>query len=425
MSGELEIRRHQQATIANPQTWVRLRHLKLRRLANMIGNQAMAVMDAWPRSGEGRAIKLTTEGITRRLRDGPLNQTLERSLTELMDTIEDLRTIRTNPFFISRLTNTMMIEEGEIRPLGELINEAVSEVVTSVAIYRAAQPLPPTLLEEAQSLTPEQKIGPVKFEVADGVLRVQHQASLAPEADVRNTEAALRELLAAGEQLATALTSSNMDRRLIESVVDIRARLASKQDIIQLGIAAIFCQTMWAGFTEELSTVDAARLKAYSVSVGMYVAQYPEWVRFSENAAAAEYSSEDVASLHQAGIKLVERLRSVERGVDPEVPRSLAFVLETIRDPRRAVKRTMFASIRAIENLVSVVFRSFTTALSGVPEGAKDGMKSAAKSVVHVAVLSAAAYAAIAVSPAASRVLQTNWLEEAGKLIQESLKAGG
>lgn len=385
----------------------------------------MAALSRWPANGDGRAVKATTEKITRRLEGPPRIQDLDFSLRELAEAAQDFRSILLNPFFDTALKAALVLSEGSYSPLGNLVSAAVEEVERSIAAYRSAEPPTISSLQEAQRFIPDQKTGPVKFEIHEGILRVQHQAALPPEADARNTEAALRELLQTGEQLITVLTASNMDRPLIDTIDDIKERLAAKQDIIQLGIAAIACQMVCAGYEQELSPANAAKVKAFAVSVGMYVSQFPEWVRYSENAATAEYSPNDVRALHKNGQELVQKLKGVRAGVDPEVPRTLAFLLETIRDPRRALKRTVFASIRAIENLVIVVFRGCGTAVSGISEGAREGLKTSTKVIAASALLLIAAQAAVAIAPAAGRVLQSNWLQEAGKLILDGLKTPG
>lgn len=142
-------------------------------------------------------------------------------------------------------------------------------------------------------------------------------------------------------------------------------------------------------------------------------------MRFAENAADADYSREDVNRLYVVGHTLTEELKKQEQLVDPEVPRSLAFLLESVRDPRRAAKRTVFAAIRSIENLVSVVIKAFGTIVSGIPEGVKKGVVVVAASTL----LYAAANAAVHIDPAAGRVLRTSWLGKAGKLILDNMKS--
>ena len=218
----------------------------------------------------------------------------------------------------------------------------------------------------------------------------------------------------------TYLEESNHDRRLRDIVSDIKSRLSISQDIIQLGIFSITCQLVIDRFEEELPAVWSAQLQAFSIGIGMYVAQFPEWLRFSDNAATAEFAIEDVTRLFQSGTSLVEELRNAGSAVDPEVPQTLAFLLEAIKDPRRALKRTVFAAIRTVENLVSAVLRSCGVVLGSVSKGIAQGVALSTKVITASSILVIAAHAAVPIDPAAGRVLQTTWLGKAGKLILES-----
>lgn len=77
--------------------------------------------------------------------------------------------------------------------------------------------------------------------------------------------------------------------------------------------------------------------------------------------------------------------------------------------------------MRSIENLVSVLFKGFGTIVSGIPEGGKKGVSSAAAVVVGTGLLFVAATTAVYIDPAAGRVLRTSWMGKAGKLILEHL----
>ena len=409
-----------------PQTWARLRRIELRDLANTVGNEALAHLPQWPSSGEGRAVKERTEIITRRM-DGPQQlRDLNLAFGHLLETTRDFTAILHNDFFKTVLASKMYKNrDGQSIALSSRVEELVNDVENYVADYRASLPPPPTpsqlAVQQVEKIIPDQKIGPVRFEISDGVLKISHQPAIAGRGDDKNAESARRELVARAGEVIELLEKGNQDPRLIELTLDLKARLESKQDIIQLGIASITFQLACDGSREEMASVIHAKLQGLALSVGMYVAQFSEWAKFAENAAMADFNPGDVTKLFQTGSKLVDELRDAVSSVDPEVPKTLAFLLEAIRDPKRAAKRTVFAAVRTMENLVAVVMKSCGMVIGGVPEGLRSGVKIAASTLL----LYAAAQTAIAISPAAARVLQSNWLEKAGKLVLESMKEAG
>lgn len=414
--------------VKNPQTWTRLKRIELRQLANQIGNDAVRLMTAWPASGEGRQVKAAAEAIARRLDGQQSLGDIRRAFAEIEAAAADFSAILNNPFFQERLRTATYKVGGQqhLMNMGEEIESALEDIRIYTHAYWEAQPPPPTPLQiaaaEVTKLVPDQKVGPIMYEVAGGILRVRHQAAVSASVNMQNADSARKELLSSFGEIVTEMTSSNQDPRLIELTNAMRGRIEERTDIIQLGIAAISFQFTCDRFEEELPTHLSGRLRGLTIGLGMYVSQFSDWARFAGNAAAIDYSEADVIALHQSGMRLIQELRKATTNVDPEVPRTLAFILETIRDPRRALKRTVFAAIRSIENLVSATFSSLVHVLGGLPDGAREGIKKVAQITISVGLLLAVAEIAVSVSPAAGTILHTNWLGRAGELIKESLK---
>lgn len=400
----------------------------MRQLANLVGNEVMKSVSRWPRTGEARDIKALTERITRRLDGQQPTRDLDLAFGLLLQAAEDFDEILSNSYFHSylALTPVKRANTRETDTLQSLVELVVQDARFYIEKYYESLPPPPTPLEvtanEVGTITPEQKIGPLRFATVDGVIRIEHQPANVSSRDIDSVHSARAELISAGNSSAEFLRSANFDRRLTQEVKQIVDRLTNAQDVIALGVAAISFQQIVEGFKEELPTFWFAKLQGFCLGLSMYVAQFPEWMRFAENAAEAEYSREDVSRLYVAGQALNEQLKAHGDVVDPEVPRSLAFLLEAVRDPHRALKRTVFATIRSIENLLSAVFKSFVTSISGMPEAAKKGVSSATTIIVGSSLLVAAATAAIHVDPAAGRVLRTSWLGKVGKLVLENVK---
>ncbi len=409
--------------ISNPQTYVRLKRIELRQLANGIGNLVLSRLTQWPASGEGRDLKAKTENISRRLSDTQAIGDLQRALKDLSASLADFKYIQTSSFFRSTLATARLdLAPDRWTPLGNHLAGVINNTERGVAELLAALPSPPDGLDKLEKIIPDQGIAPLTYEVINGVLRIRHKAALTDAADRRNTEAARDELLDQGFKLTEALHQSNLDARFIDALADMQVRLADRQDVVRLGMYAITFQLMVEAVSHEMPELFVVPLKGYSIGVGMYVAQHPDWIKFSENSAAIEFSADKVRDVYQAGVTLVKELRSMQNAVDPEVPKSLAFLLGAIEDPRRAVKKTVYAAITSISNLVITVIKGFGGIVKAAYGGATGGVKIAASGIVASSILLAAGHVATKISPAAGHVLQTSWLKEAGELIVNSVK---
>ncbi len=407
----------------NDQTWVKVKRLELRRLAALVGDEALTNLKSWPANGDGRLVKEITERISRRLADTQVSLSLGKLIEQIDETLMEFESILRNRFFIEHMGLVPVKASVGSRPLRNYVEDIILDIRDDLYEIVSALPSGPTPAEQLQDLTPRQRTGPLRFEVRDGLLTIQHQAANIEASDRRNAESALTELLHTGNALTSYFETSNVDRHLREMIKDIVDRLVSRQDIIQIGIAAIGCQIVVDRLSEELPDFWAARTKGFALGLGMYVAQHAEWQKFSEKSSLADYSQDDVRVLYHSGIQLVTKLRAAPEGVDPEVPRTLSFLLETIQDPGRALKRTVYAAITSIENMVIVIVRACGGIIGAIPEGAQEGVKVATKASVAAALLLIAGTVATQIAPAAGHVLQTNWLKEAGKIILESVKA--
>ncbi len=408
--------------IRNPQTWTRIARLDLRRLANDIGNEAMYLSGRWPASGEGRRVKEASEQVSR-LMDGqqPVNS-LSRAFAELQIAASALGALSSNSFFDKHLSMlATRANDGDRTPLGQILKDTVGSVTQYIDEYEK-KPIPTaTVAAQILEVTPPQKVGPIEFVFRDGMLRIQQIASSPADADRHNVEQAREALLEIGGSLYAELASSNADRRILETLSDLQTRIRSGANVIALGVANIACQLVFATCEDELAPAVVARLQAYSINLGMFVGQFPEWIRYSENAAIAEYSPQDIDAIHSAGRDLADNLKSAAETVDPEIPRTIRWMVAAIKNPSMAAKRSVFAAIRTIENFVSVVFKTFGELLGSVKDGAKKGTVVAVSGVVVVALLTAAVNVAKSVSPTAARVIQTTWLSKAADLVLKAM----
>lgn len=396
--------------------------LRTRRLANEIGVEAMKLMDHWPANGEGRAIKEATEQVSRLMDSGRV-PSLPKAFSEQLAAANLLEGLLENQFFSVYIASK---KAQEPRSVGYSLGDAIRRIATesrqdiedfeNVIVVRK-----PTSGELLRRITPPQKLGPIEFEFINNVLRIRHSASVPGMLDKANVEKAREALLGQGRILSAQLKNANVDGRICQLLEEVVSRIDNRQDVIALGIANVAIQLVVQECSHEIAEPTAVALKAFSINIAMYVAQFPDWVRYSENAAMAEYTVSDVEAVYSAGVELVDRLQKAGEAVDKEIPRTIAWMITAVRDHRTTAKRAVFGTIRTIENLVAIVFTSFSEWLGAADDGIRNGVKAAVKPATAMFLLLAAADAATSVSPTAARVLQSAWLGEAAKMVRREV----
>ncbi|MCW2389922.1 hypothetical protein M2333_002968 [Sphingobium sp. B11D3B] len=324
---------------------------------------------------------------------------------------------------------------SEKRTLGELVTSFILEFDEFVSAHRPQRLLqadhvhskmpavPDTgdLGRKLIEITPDQQLGPLKFQFLDGWVRIKHEKSHPSDQDLRNVKLAQRALATEGALLVEQLEDSNCDRRLVEIIRDVNGKIADEVDVIALGIVNLSCVQMAARFENELPDVISARLDGFSAGVGLFVGQYPAWQRFVENAASTDGDLLDVKSIYKAGSALIPHLKASTELVDPEVPRSIEWILEAISNPRASSKRALFGAIRTLENLLALIFTEFAALLGSASAGVKTGTRRAIATIAGGALLLAAATTATNISPAAGRIAKIDWLEKAAKIVKRGL----
>ncbi|ULJ70626.1 hypothetical protein [Rhizobium gallicum] len=200
-------------------------------------------------------------------------------------------------------------------------------------------------------IVPAQKISPVRFTVLNGLLAIAHTPAEPVAEDRNGTLSARSSLIERGKEILEELRASNCDRRFLSELTALQGNLESSYDIVQLGIINLGCDDQRKAFEAELSTAIATKLRSHLTSISMYVAQFPEWQKFVENAAAVELNEEDVRRSQSIVHQLASDFEGRPDAIDPEVPRTLRMISDAISDPAQAGKRLSFALIRTVENL--------------------------------------------------------------------------
>jgi len=416
-------------TVNKIETWRRLTRLELQQLCSELSAAALATINDWPASGEGRAIKATCEWVTREL-EHTNAKNVSTGIRRIDEVVARFRGAMDNEFYREKIA-TRKLRSGKWKgqDLGAVVDATLSNVSSYIAengpliVERelAAAAEPPAKIDELQRITPAQQIGPVQFEMVEGRLRVRRQeAHIADRNDVGAEEARLQ-LVADANWLIENLNQSNIDRRSVAIIQDIGDQLTSSQNVIRVGIANVACEQLIPRIEEELPAPIISRLHSFNVGVMLYVSQFSDWHTFVDNAAERDVRVGDAKRAYQVGTRLVSELKANEDLADPEVPRSLELLLEAVTQPERAGKRAVFALIRTIENLIAKVFSEFGGLLNAATDGLKDGLKKAVTIGVAVTALGMMATAATNIAPAAKHVLKTDWLKKAGEIVSKSL----
>ncbi|XAZ22172.1 hypothetical protein LVY75_25620 [Sinorhizobium sp. B11] len=211
---------------------------------------------------------------------------------------------------------------------------------------------------------PAPKIAPFRFELSGTRVVVSKTYSFPESPDAASVEAALDYLEETAAQLKEWLAGSNSPRvqQTFEAVV---RRLLPGASAIQLGLASEAYRTSVIAAQEELAADLHARLLSFSQAVSDYAAQFPDWQRFSENAAQLSIEDAPVRELAAGFEELGSRLRAV----DPE-NEDLASTVEEVASWGRIKKLTgkiKLAIARTWENiLIPAIGRYVRTVVDGI-----------------------------------------------------------
>jgi hypothetical protein len=289
--------------------------------------------------------------------------------------------------------------------------------------YAEEGPAPITNL--SRLVPKKQAIAPVQFDIQKNKLVIVHVPANLAQEDRGNAGAARNDLLSRGEQIIDQLKQSNCDQRLLQSIEELQAKLASEADIIQLGLAGIACGIMCEQFQPELPEAVCAMMKTQAVGVSMYAAQFPEWQRFTEQAATVSLTEVDVERIAEAASNIIQGLQANKSLADPEVPRTLAALRALIEDPKKATKRAAYAVWRTLENLLIKVFGYGAELLDQTAKKSIDKLSTAGARTI-VALVGVALAGAIVMSPIAAQIPESSWIAQAAGVVKaqiEHLKA--
>lgn len=276
-------------------------------------------------------------------------------------------------------------------------------------------------LRQLARVVPAQKISPAKFGIDNGRIFLVAQNHEAPTNDANNVGAARAHLRQSGEKIIEALRASNCDRRLIEGLESLQASLAEPSNVIELGLTNIGCEAMCGMASAELPDAICGMLRGHTTAVGMFVAQFPEWQRFSENAAAIELTPADVKEINRAASQIISRIQDRPDIADDEVPRTIRAIRSLTADSSTTVKKAAFALLRTIENFVATVFSFGADFIGKSATKTSEALSDAVARAAIVVLMSAAVAGVGQMTGVTGKIAEASWMKTAVEIVQRQL----
>ena len=176
------------------------------------------------------------------------------------------------------------------------------------------------------------------------------------------------------------------------------------------------------GAASELPDALLGAIEGQTAGIGMYVAQFPAWQRFSENAASVELDARDVQRIGEAAQVVIDKLNLQPEIADDEVPRTLKALRALIADPAQATKRAAFAVLRTVENLVAKIYQYGADFLDKTVMKTIDGLSGAASKVIIGSLLTIALAATVNLGGVTGKVAETAWMKTAAELVRKQIE---
>ncbi len=278
-------------------------------------------------------------------------------------------------------------------------------------------------VQELRDLVPRQKVSPVQFSGENGKLTVIKQPALSDQDDADNAQHSRNALLSKGNTLVEELQRSNCDRRLLQSVAELQQSLESCENIIRLGLMNIGVEAMCGAFEAELPDALRGMMLGHTRGIAMYVAQFPDWQKFSEKAASVELTTDDTRSVSETAKKLIAALEQHPEITDEEVPKTIRALQEFIENPALASKRATYAVLRTIENLVAKTLEYCTDLLDKTATKTVECLSGATSKAIVGTLMAMALTGALGLSPLSAKITDTAWVKAAAEFVEKQIEA--
>jgi hypothetical protein len=274
-------------------------------------------------------------------------------------------------------------------------------------------------------VVPEQKLAPAMFDIIDGKLVLVKQTLQARADDAVNAQRARDALLERGKGIIDALERSNCDRRVVESMRQLQTELERQDNIIELGLMNMAVERVCKGAAAELPDALLGAIDGQTVGIGMYVAQFPAWQRFSENAASVELDVADVERIGEAAQAAIDKLALQPEVADENVPKTLKALRALIANPKVASQRAAFAVLRTVENLVAKIFQYGADFLDKTITKTIEGLSTTASRVIIGSLLAVALAATANLGGITGKVAETAWMKTATEIVKKQIEDAG
>jgi hypothetical protein len=271
-------------------------------------------------------------------------------------------------------------------------------------------------------VVPDQKLAPAMFDIVDGKVIVVKQPPHAHPEDALNVQRARDTLVERGKGIVEALERSNCDRRIVESMRELQTELERQDNIIELGLMNMAVERVCNGAAAELPDALLGSIEGQTAGIGMYVAQFPAWQRFSENAASVELDVSDVERIAEAAQAAIDRLALQPEIADDEVPKTLKALRALIANPKVATKRAAFAVLRTVENLVAKIYQYGADFLDKTIAKTIDGLSSTTSKVIIGGLLAVALAATTTLGGVTGKVAETAWMKTAAEIVKKQIE---
>jgi hypothetical protein len=182
-------------------------------------------------------------------------------------------------------------------------------------------------------------------------------------------------------------------------------------------------EAMCSAFEAELPDALRGMMLGHTRGISMYVAQFPDWQKFSENAASIELTQDDIRGVSETAKTLVANLEQHPEIADDEVPKTIRALQKLIDNPALATKRAAYAVLRTIENLVAKTFEYFTDFLDKTAKKTVECLSGAASVAIVVTLMKLALAGALGISPLSAKITDTAWVKAAAEIVERQIEA--
>lgn len=339
----------------------------------------------------------------------PFVEHFEPALNETINLLQATELLRIGLERISSVENLHNIALASEENIA--VNHPVSDVTYSTE----------SAIKDLKRIVPAQKIAPVQFKISDGKIVIDRNKSTSSDQDKPNITAAKEEILKNGRDIIEQLQKSNCDKRLIQNIEALHEQISSDTNAIQVGISNISFGVMSEVFKSELPDAINAKLQSHNLSINMYVAQFPDWARFSENAALAEINQDDVESIRDNADSIAEYLNDNQDITEPNVVRAFKQLGSLLKTPAVTAKRATFAVIRSIENLLSKIFTYTIMLFEQTIKKTIDELSTKISKTIAISIVSLGIMSASQLTGLSTKIKELSWLNNAIEIVQKQM----